>query len=71
MGRNLKHQLVQSLHFSAREAHDYLLADAGIIRSPRYSLVLELEFKCLPNLAGMHETRVNCDTESKNLVRTY
>lgn len=65
MGRKLMHQLVGTLCSSAREADDHGLADVGILSSPRYSLVLKLELKCLPNLAGIRDIRANCDTERK------
>lgn len=43
MGRKLMHQLVRTLCSSAREADDHVLADVGILGSPRYSLVLKLD----------------------------
>lgn len=71
MGRKLTHQLVQTLCSSAREADDHFLADVGILSSPRYSLVLKLELKFLPNLAGIHDIRINYDTERKKIGLGY
>lgn len=70
MGRKLTHQLVQTLRSSAGEADDHFLADVGILNSPRYSFVLKLELKFLANLAGIHDIRINCDTE-KNQIRIF